>query len=223
VRWIGTALCGAAAIAMALPGLLLATPPPTFGQVKIRRVTNPPPLEEFLQMKPSPAWEGKLAKVDRFIQRTPSDAEPATHRTEAYLGYDDKNLYVIFICFDSEPQKVRARLSHREDVFDDDEVEVMLDTFHDHRRAYAFFSNALGGQADALWTEGQGFDPSFDTVFSTEAKLTPEGFVIRFAIPFRSLRFASNDLQTWGIQLNRDTKRNKEAFWPPYSSRTRAV
>ncbi len=220
MRWIGTALCGAAAMVMALPELVFAIPPPTFGQVNIRRITSPPPLEEFLQMKPSPAWEGRLAKVDRFTQRTPSDGEPTTHRTEAYLGYDDKNLYVIFICFDSQPQKVRARLSHREDVFDDDAVEVMLDTFHDHRRAYAFFSNALGVQADALWTEGQGFDPSFDTVFSTEAKLMPEGFVVRFAIPFRSLRFASNDPQTWGILLNRDTKRNnEEAFWPQYSSR----
>ncbi len=220
MRWIGTVLCGTAAIVMAVPELLLAAPPPTFGQVNIRRVSSPPSLEDFLQMKPGPAWEGKLAKVDRFIQRTPSDGEPTTHRTEAYLGYDDKNLYVIFVCFDSEPEKVRARLSHREDVFDDDAVEVMLDTFHDHRRAYAFFSNALGVQADALWTEGQGFDLSFDTVFSTEAKLTPEGFVVRFAIPFRSLRFASNDPQTWGILLNRDTKRNnEEAFWPQYSSR----
>jgi hypothetical protein len=221
VHWAGKGLCcTVAAIVMGLPDLLLAAPPPTFGQVNIQRVTNPPPLEDFLQMKPSPAWEGKMAKVDRFIQRTPSDGEPASQRTEAYLGYDDKNLYVIFVCFDREPQKIRARLSHREDVFDDDAVEVMLDTFHDHRRAYAFFSNALGVQADALWTEGQGFDPSFDTVFSTEAKLTPEGFVVRFAIPFRSLRFASNDAQTWGILLNRDTKRNnEEAFWPQYSSR----
>ena len=68
-------------------------------------------------------------------------------------------------------------------MFDDDDVELMLDTFHDHRRAYAFFSNALGVQADALWTEGQGFDFSFDTVFSTEAKLTPEGFVVKIGYP----------------------------------------
>ncbi len=161
-------------------------------------------------MKPSPAWDGKLAKVDRFIQRIPSDGEPASQRTEAYLGYDDKNLYAIFICFDNDPQKIRARLSRREDVFDDDTVEVMLDTFHDHRRAYAFFSNALGVQADALWTEGQDFDFSFDTVFDTEAKLTPAGFVVRMAIPFRSLRFASNDPQTWGILLDRDIRRNNE-------------
>ncbi len=215
-----TVLCGGSHRAMRLPGAPLRRPgPPTFAQVKIQRVTSPPPLEDFLQMKPSPAWEGKMAKVDQFIQAYPSDGEPASQRTEAYLGYDDKNLYVIFICFDNDPQKIRARLSRREDVFDDDAVEVVLDTFHDHRRAYAFFSNALGVQADALWTEGQDFDiPSTRSSHGGEAH--PEGFVVRFAIPFRSLRFASNDPQTWGILLNRDTKRNNEkSFWPQYSSR----
>ena len=105
-------------------------------------------------------------------------------------------------------------------MFDDDIAELMLDPFHDHRRAHAFFSNALAVQADALWTEGQDWDFSFDTVFNTEAKLTPEGFVVKMAIPFRSLRFASNDPQTWGILLDRDIRRNNESsFWPQYSSR----
>ncbi|MGH9553137.1 MAG: carbohydrate binding family 9 domain-containing protein [Terriglobales bacterium] len=161
-----------------------------------------------------------MAKIDRFIQRTPSDGEPVTQRTEAYLGYDNKNLYVIYVCFDSEPHRIRARLSRREQLLDDDNVELMLDTFHDHRRAYAFFSNPLGIQGDALWTEGQDFDFSFDTVFRTEGKLTKEGFVIEMAIPFRSLRFASNDPQTWGIMLNRYIQRDNEgAFWPQNSSR----
>jgi hypothetical protein len=164
--------------------MLLTAPPPNFGQVTIPRVSSPPTLEDFLDMKPSPAWEGKLAKVDRFVQRVPSDGEPVSQRTEAYLGYDDRNLYAIFICFDNQPRHIRARLSRREDVFDDDTVELMLDTFHDHRRAYAFFSNPWGVQADALWTEGQDFDMSFDTVFDSEAKITPQGFVVKMAIPF---------------------------------------
>ena len=213
--------CAAAIIVLSLPGALFAAPaPPTFAQVTIPRLSRPPLLEDFLEMKPSPAWEGKFAKVDQFIQRVPRDGEPVSQRTEAYLGYDDKNLYTIFICFDNDPQNIRARLSRREDVFDDDTVELLLDTFHDHRRAYAFFSNAMGVQADALWTEGQDFDMSFDTVFDTEAKITPQGFVIKMAIPFRSLRFASNDPQTWGILLNRNILRNNESsFWPRYSSR----
>lgn len=197
-----------------------AAPPPNFGQVLIPRVSPPPVLEDFLDMKPSPAWEGKLAKVDKFTQRVPSDGEPSTQQTDAYLGYDDKNLYAIFVCFDKEPQKLRARLSRRDDLIDDDSVEILLDTFHDHRRAYTFLSNPLGVQADGLWTEGQGFDFSFDTVWNSEAKVTDRGFVVWMALPFRSLRFANSDPKTWGIVLNRGIPRNNEdTFWPPYSSR----
>ncbi len=180
--------------------------PTEFGSVHIPRVSSPPRLEEFLSMEPAPRWKGKLAEVNQFTQRIPRDGAPSSQKTEVYLGYDDKNLYAIFVCFDTEPQKVRARLSRREDLIEDDSVEIMLDTFHDHRRAYAFLANPVGVQADALWTEGSEFDFSFDTVFNTAGRLTDRGFVVWMAIPFRSLRFASNDPQTWGILLNRESR-----------------
>ena len=217
--WRFKLFCAVAASLLIAP-LPLCAAPPNFGQIRIPRVSTPPKLEEFLDMSPSPAWEGKLSKVDGFVQRIPRDGQPVSQRTEAYLGYDSKNLYAIFICFDSEPQKLRARLSRRDDLIDDDSVEIMLDTFNDHRRAYTFLSNPLGVQADGLWTEGQGFDFSFDTVWDSEAKVTDRGFVVWIAIPFRSLRFSSQDPQTWGILLNRGIPRNNEdTFWPQYSSR----
>jgi uncharacterized protein DUF5916 len=201
-------------------GARLFAKSPEFRSIQIPRVDSPPRLEEFLSMEPSPRWKDKLAKVDQLTQRIPSDGAPVSQRTEIYLGYDDKNIYSIFVCFDSEPQKIRARLSRRDDIFDDDTIEIMLDTFHDHRRAYAFIANALGVQADALWTEGSDFDPSFDTVWNSAGKLTDRGYVVWIAIPFRSLRFASNDPQSWGILLNRGIPRNNEdTFWPPYSTR----
>src|SRR5215467_7801746 len=194
--------------------------------IRIPRVSSPPRLEDFLTMEPSPEWKDKLVKVDRFTQRIPSDGAPVSQKTEAYLGYDQKNLYAIFVCFDSEPEKLRARLSRREDIFDDDTVEIILDTFRDHRHAYAFNVNPLGVQQDALWTEGPGlgqndnFDQSFDTVWNSAGKLTDRGYVVWIAIPFRSLRFSNADPQTWGIFLNRGLPRNNEdTFWPPYSSR----
>jgi hypothetical protein len=157
------------------PWLLLlfvcATPalfanPPGFRSIRIPRIGSPPHLEEFLNMEPPPSWKDKLAKVDQFTQRIPTDGAPVSQRTEIYLGYDDRNLFAIFVCFDTEPQKIRARLSRRDDIFDDDTVEIILDTFNDHRRAYAFNSNPLGVQSDALWTEGSDFDASFDTVWN---------------------------------------------------------
>lgn len=196
-----------------------------FGSIRIPRVSAVPRIEDFLEMGPDATWKGKLAEAEQFRQRMPSDGALVSERTEVYLGYDDKNLYAIFICFDQEPDRLRARLSRREDVFDDDFVELMLDTFDDHRHAYAFFSNPLGVQADALWTEGPGtidqnFDMSFDAVWNSAGRVTDRGFVIWMAIPFRSLRFSSSDPQTWGLLLARQLPRkNEQAFWPQYSSR----
>ena len=59
---------------------------PVFQTIQIPRVDRPPKLEEFLTMEPAPYWQGKLAKVDRFTQRVPSDGAPVSQRTEAYLG-----------------------------------------------------------------------------------------------------------------------------------------
>ncbi len=174
--------------------------------VAIPRVERPPVLEDFLDMKPRNGLDGKLAKVEDFIQREPKDGQPATQRTEVYLGYSDKNLYVIFVAFDSEPNKIRARMTRRESINDDDQVEVMLDSFHDRRRAYSFVTNPLGIQLDRLYTEGQGFDDSFDTLWDSRGKLTAQGYVVWIAIPFRSLRFPSSG-ESWGIVLRRTIPR----------------
>lgn len=186
----------------------------------IPRVEQAPALDDFLGMKPGEASTKHLAKVEGFIQRFPSDGNPSTQRTEVYIGYDNQNLYVVFLAFDSEPNKVRARMVRREDVFGDDIVEVMLDTFNDQRRAYAFVANPFGIQWDGLWTEGQGFDGSFDTVWHSRGQLTPQGYVVWMAIPFKSLRFPAQAEQTWRVILLREIPRNNEqAFWPPVSTR----
>ncbi len=177
-------------------------------------------------MKPQGEIALQMAKVTGFTQRKPHDGEPASETTEAYLGYDQKNLYAIFVCFD-DPRLVRGRMSRREDIYDDDEVEIMLDTFHDRRRAYAFQTTPLGVQWDAIWTEASRteqtsghFDTSFDTVWDTRGKLTSRGFVVWIAIPFKSLRFPASKLQEWGVILYRGiTRKSEDSFWPEVSRR----
>jgi hypothetical protein len=189
----------------------------------IPRLTRAPALEDFLTMKPQSETALQMAKVTGFVQRNPHDGEKVSEQTEAYLGYDQKNLYIVFVCYD-DPRKVRARMSVREDIYDDDQVEVMLDTFHDRRRAYAFQTTPLGVQWDAIWTEASreevngNFDTSFDTVWDTRGKVTSRGFVVWMAIPFKSLRFPATKDQTWGIILYRGiVRKNEDAFWPQVS------
>jgi hypothetical protein len=175
-------------------------------------------------MEPRGEIAEQMAKVTGFSQRNPHDGQPVSEPTDAYLGYDQKYLYVVFVCFD-DPGKVRARLSRREDVYDDDQVEVILDTFHDRRRAYAFQTTPLGVQWDAIWTEASReeeasahFDTSFDTVWDSRGKVTENGYVVWMAIPFKSLRFPAKHQQDWGIILYRGiTRKTEDSFWPHIS------
>jgi hypothetical protein len=193
----------------------------------IPRVKRPPKLEDFLGMKPNSEMERSLARVTGLIQKEPSDGAPASQKTDVYLGYDDKNLYIIFVAFDAEPGKVRARMVPREDLGGDDFVQVLLDTFDDQRRAYSFMANPFGIQRDALFTESSSsggcegdFDFSFDTVWHSKGQRTDQGYVVWMSIPFKSLRFPSTAQQTWGLLLYRNIQRvNEESFWPRCSSR----
>jgi len=190
----------------------------------IPRLEHGPTLEDFLSMKPEGPVAPNMARITNFVQRIPHDGQPVSQPTEAYLGYDAKNLYVVFVCHD-DPAKIRAHETRREDFNgNDDDVAIMLDTFHDRRRAYEFEVNPKGIQWDAIWTEasyadtGGNIDTSFDTLWYSKGKVTSQGYVAWIAIPFRSLRFSSAQDQTWGIVLLREIIRDSEqAFWPHIS------
>lgn len=187
--------------------------------VTIPRLPSAPKLGDFEGMEPVTDLARKMRKIDRFIQQEPRDGEPASQATEAYLGYTGKNFYAMFLCFDKEPKKIRARMLRRELIDDDDQVGVWLDTFHDQRHSYFFYSNPYGIQQDGLFAESGGPDNSFDTVWHTTSKLTGNGYMVMIEIPFKSLRFRRQASNSWGIILIRVIPRNSEhSFFPPNSN-----
>jgi hypothetical protein len=215
-----------AVVVVALASVGFAAPP----NIQIPRIKTPPLLSDFEDMQPSAPISGEMVKVTGFIAREPADGAQPTQNTDVYLAYDQRNLYAVFVCWDTDPSKIRARMTRREDIFSDDTVEIMIDTFHDARRGYAFNANPFGIQLDALWTEGSirnnspsdfsGFDASFDTVWRSEGHLTSRGYLVLMAIPFKSLRFPNTEQQEWGIILNRSIPRtNENLFWPRLSIR----
>ena len=182
----------------------------TIKDIKIPKLASRPQLEQFLNGD----FRADMKRVDDFRQRQPGDGDPVSRKTSAWIGYDDVNFYAVFVC-ESPPGQTRARIAKREDIFSDDVVGVILDTYHDHQRGYEFFINPYGVQADATETEGQNDDFSFDTLWYSDGRLTPEGFAAMLTIPFRSLRFARTSEQTWGFALVRFIPTtNETAFWP---------
>ncbi|MHB1021735.1 MAG: carbohydrate binding family 9 domain-containing protein [Acidobacteriaceae bacterium] len=189
------------------------------GVLEAPRLVKAPTIEDFITGKPTDEALA-MQSVSSFIQRDPDEGAPVTEPTTAYLGYTRRNLYIAFICRDHSPSEIRAHMLPRDNLGDDDKVEVTLDTFHDQRRALVFQSNPLGIQADASYSEQTGKDFSFDTVWDTWGKREPFGYVVLMRIPFQSLRFKDSGLgtQTWGIVLRRWIAHDSErAFWPRIS------
>ena len=188
----------------------------------IPHVTAPPKLEDFEDMVPHGAAT-QLQRISDFTQTQPSDGKPPTQKTDAYLGYDDANLYMIFVCWDTAPHGVRGHMTRREPStpFDNDDfVEITLDTFRDQRHGFVFDINPMGVQADALWTEGQGTDYSWDTLWYSRSHITDKGYVLWVSIPFRSLRFHGSAEKQWGVTFSRYIQRNDETdYWPWVSAK----
>ncbi|MDR5729352.1 MAG: carbohydrate binding family 9 domain-containing protein, partial [Terriglobia bacterium] len=198
--------------------LILPPLPSGMPHVVVPSLPAAPKLADFLVSPPKSSVVRRMLRISDFIERYPDDGTPTTEPTVAYLGYTHEDLFVAFVCKDDNTRAVRAHLLQRDSLSDDDFVEVMLDTFHDSRRAFIFKSNALGIQADALYTEQTGADYSFDTVWDTWGRRTPNGFVVLMRIPFASLRFDNvpeGTGRTWGLILERSvTRKNESAFWP---------
>jgi uncharacterized protein DUF5916/cellulose/xylan binding protein with CBM9 domain len=192
----------------------IVLPPEKAQPVRIPKIEKPPVIDGKLDDE---IWKSAVVLKD-FYQTQPGDNIAPSHPTEAFLAYDSKTLYIAFRATD-EPARVRATVAKRDQVFDDDTVQVVLDTFNDKRKAYILAFNPLGIQADGILTEGQGDDYSVDIVMESKGVLTEQGYTVEVAIPFKSLRYEAGKDKLWGIHLTRRIRRldNENNSWMPIS------
>ena len=180
-------------------------------------------LADFAGMQPRPELKDKLQEIGGFTQAVPNDGQPATQKTEVWLGYTKSAIYFVFICHDDHPGLIRGHLARRENILNDDFISVLLDPFEDRRKGVTFRVNPMGVQADAAWTENNNPDYSYDQVWDSEGRVTPDGWMALVEIPFRSLRFRPNG-SNWGVVLMRSLPRNSEwDYWPRVSANVSVV
>jgi len=206
------------ALAAALTLGLLATAADASAQVVIQatRVTTPIRIDGRLD----DAAYRDVAPLTKFIQQEPEEGAAVTERTEAWVLFDDDNVYIACRCYDANPQSIQSKDMRRDSANQrfNDTFGVMLDTFHDRRNGFIFSITPSGGFTDALVTDERGFNPDWNTVWDNAAARFENGWIAEMAIPFKSLRSAPGDMQTWGINLRRMIGTGNEyAFIVPMS------
>ncbi len=162
-----------------------------------------------------PRWQ-KAEIVAFGYEIQPGENTPAPQKTFARVLFNGEYVYFGFDCRDTDPKAIRAHISQRDKIFDDDFVVILLDTYGDYQRTYEFCVNPFGIQADLLRT-GNNEDDSFDTVWETAAAENDEGWTAVMAIPLKSLRFPATKEQKWTLMMGRVYPRASRALlsWTP--------
>jgi hypothetical protein len=159
--------------------------------------------------------QGEWSQATRIpvnIETNPNDNVPAEVEAQALLMEDGEVLYVAFIALDPDPDQIRAFYRDRDSMWNDDWVAIILDTFNDERRAFEFFANPYGVQADAIQDDVNGDeDQSWNAIWDSAGQINEDGYVVEMAIPMKQLRFTPNENnQTWGIDLVRFYPRDRD-------------
>ena len=176
------------------------------------------------------AWNNATL-LDDFLQFEPYNLIAPTVRTEVRVLYDDNNLYIAFINFDPNPDKIMLRRARRDDWragfdFNADWVGVGIDSRNDDKTGYWFAVNAAEVQLDvAISGDGHGgFDGTWNAVWDSKVSINDEGWSAEIKIPFNVFQFSKSNIQEWGASFQRGYYSNQEEIhWPGRAKGVRGI
>jgi hypothetical protein len=192
-------------------------------RIQVLRAAQAPQIDGILSDE---VWR-TAPVIDSFTQQEPANGQPATERTEVRMLYDAGNLYIGVHAFDSEPEHLRATEMRRDSsrIMDEDNFQIILDTFRDSRSGYMFVTNPLGAKLEQqIFEEGGGnvrgsasnINKDWNGVWDAASRRTSDGWVTEIAIPMVTLRSPDVPVQTWGVNFSRSLRRKNEiVYWSP--------
>ena len=244
---LGIVLC-TAVLTAAVPSSAAAQASKERLFIKAVKVDTGPKVDGVLD---DAVWQ-TATPVESFTQQEPNLGQPATERTDVRIVYDTRTIYIAVHAYQSGgvmPAVPGAKAAPGDDphanhlgngagtvtatemrrdadrLFDEDNFQVILDTFKDSRNGYMFLTTPLGAKLEQqIFDEGEGggrgttsnVNRNWDGVWDSAAKITPDGWTAEMSIPTNTLRFKPNDDQTWGINFLRHIRRKNElVYWAP--------
>jgi len=143
--------------------------------------------------------------ISEFVQMEPHAGSPATERTELWIFFDDKNVYVAFRCWESQPERMVVHEMRRDNanLWLGENIAFMFDTFYDRRNGVEFGVTPSGGRYEGQITNERQYNGDWNPIWDVAVARFSGGWTVETAIPFKSLRYRPGRFQTWGFQARR--------------------
>ncbi|MCJ7524296.1 MAG: carbohydrate binding family 9 domain-containing protein [Candidatus Aminicenantes bacterium] len=196
------------AVILIVGGVMLAaaqTAPASDREVQARRAEAAVHVDGRLN---EAVWQG--AGVGDFTQRNPLDGKPASERTEVWVAFDEKALYVAARLYDAEPAKIVRLLGRRDDELESDWFSFAVDPYFDRRSGFQFSVNPAGSIIDKTLYNDEWTDDTWDGVWESAARIDEQGWTVEMRIPYDQLRFPARKEYVWGVNFKRTIQRKNE-------------
>ena len=175
-------------------------------EVRIRQASDKIQVDGVLDES---SWQEQPSAVD-LIQVEPHSGELPSETTKVWLAYSKDSLYIAVRCEDRNPGQIIATGMQRDaELVDNDNIEIVLDTYHDNRNAYYFSTNAAGALVDGRITENQRAALEWDGIWTVRTRVDDHGWTAEFDIPFKTIGF-NPGLSQWGFNISRYLARGRE-------------
>jgi len=193
--------------------LFILIPALTYGQKKVLNTIITPEKIIIDGKIDEKIWEKAPVGTD-FISYSPENGNPAPFekRTEIRIVYDNDGIYIAAKMHDNEPDKILRQISQRDNSAVADQFGIHLNGYNDGQQDYRFYVSAAGVQADCITTADGYSDYNWNAVWDSQVEFTDFGWVVEMKIPYAAIRFPSNKVQTWGLNIYREIRRERQSY-----------
>ena len=198
---------------LAVPTLAIFGPPPPVAPEVVARDAAGRLTIRAVRLAAPIAFDGRLddeiyatvPPLSDFIQQEPQEGAPATERTDVWVFFDDERVYFSFRCWETAPERVIANEMRRDNsnVYQNDHIAFVVDTFYDRRNALEFLVNPMGGLMDGQITNESMYNGDWNPIWDVAVGEFDGGWTVETAIPFKSIRYRRGAAQIWGFNVRR--------------------
>jgi Carbohydrate family 9 binding domain-like len=149
------------------------------------RISTPPTIDGYLD---DAAWK-QVAPDTRFTQNFPDEGRAPSQRTELYVGYDDRALYIAVRAWDTDAKHIVERLTRRDRDTDADKIQIDISSKNDRITAYHFDVNCAGVLEDAVRFNDTDYSSDWDGLWLGAAHRDAHGWSAELSIPWKTLRY----------------------------------